>query len=249
MNTLIPLQQTEFLGEMKQTVNARVLHEFLEVETRFNDWIKTRINDFNFIENVDYILFTEKSVKGRPSIEYFLTLEMAKELSMVERNDKGKQARQYFIACEKKLKQIAPAFPAPQTMLEALELAVSQQKQIISLEKDNGYLEEQKRLMAPQVDAFKRLGDSTGAVCLTDAAKLLKVKPKELTALMNGKGWVYKRHGTSWIAYQDKLDAGFLNHKAITYTRTDGTAITTQQAVVTPKGLAALAKLINTITA
>ena len=88
------------------TVSARELHTFLEVQTRFNDWIAARINEYEFIENQDFVSFTENSAKpkgGRPSREYYITLDMAKELSMVERNDKGRQVRRYFIECEKKL--------------------------------------------------------------------------------------------------------------------------------------------------
>ena len=88
------------------TVSARELHTFLEVQTRFNDWIAARINEYEFIENQDFVSFTENSVKpkgGRPSQEYYITLDMAKELAMIERNDKGRQARRYFIECEKKL--------------------------------------------------------------------------------------------------------------------------------------------------
>ena len=82
------------------------------MNTKFADWIKNRINEYDFVENQDFISFSEnleKPTGGRPSQEYFITLDMAKELAMVERTEKGKQARQYFIECEKKLKsQIAP---------------------------------------------------------------------------------------------------------------------------------------------
>ena len=112
MNELIKLQSQTIDGNAIETVSARELHTFLEVNTKFADWIKNRINEYDFVENQDFISFSEnldKPTGGRPSQEYFITLDMAKELSMVERNDKGKQARRYFIECEKKLKsQIAP---------------------------------------------------------------------------------------------------------------------------------------------
>ena len=95
MNELIALNQSSINGEVQQTVNARELHAFLEVQTRFNGWIATRINEYGFVENQDFIIFTENSVKiqrGRPSKEYQISLDMAKELAMVERNEKGKQA-------------------------------------------------------------------------------------------------------------------------------------------------------------
>ena len=105
MHELISLQPH---ATLTQAVNARELHTFLEVQTRFNDWIAARITDYAFVENQDYVRFTENSVKpqgGRPSIGYFISLDMAKELSMVERNERGKEARRYFIECEKRLKE------------------------------------------------------------------------------------------------------------------------------------------------
>lgn len=106
MSNLITINQSSINNEAVQTVNARELHAFLETDIRFNDWIARRISEYEFIENQDFIIFTQKRVKiqrGRPSIEYHITLDMAKELSMVERNEKGREARKYFIACEKKV--------------------------------------------------------------------------------------------------------------------------------------------------
>ena len=115
MNELIALTQSAINGELQQTVNARELHAFLEVQTRFNDWIAARINEYGFVENQEFVSFTENPVKpqgGRPSKEYQISLDMAKELAMVERNEKGKQARQYFIGCEKKLRETVQPQPA-----------------------------------------------------------------------------------------------------------------------------------------
>ncbi|EKO5154772.1 antA/AntB antirepressor family protein, partial [Campylobacter coli] len=69
------------------------------------DWIKNRISHYNFIENQDYIIEIVYT-KGRPRKEYYVTLDMAKELCMVENNEKGRQARRYFIECEKRLKNL-----------------------------------------------------------------------------------------------------------------------------------------------
>lgn len=90
-------------------VNARELHEWLGNKDNFTTWIGDRIKQYGFIENVDYTSFLENSKKpqgGRPSKEYVITLNMAKELSMIERTEKGKQARKYFIKCEEKLKEV-----------------------------------------------------------------------------------------------------------------------------------------------
>lgn len=102
-------------------VDGRDLHNFLEVKERYNDWFKD-MQKYGFTENVDFISFTGKRVKpqgGRPQVNHALTLDMAKELSMIQRTDRGKQARQYFIAMEKraKAKQQLPQTPEEKIML------------------------------------------------------------------------------------------------------------------------------------
>ena len=105
-DTLINVFNAEIDGVTQLAVNARDLYKTLKSKTRFNDWIKNRINEYQFIANVDFISFTENLVKpkgGRPTVEYHLTLDMAKELAMVENNEEGRKVRRYFIRCEKDL--------------------------------------------------------------------------------------------------------------------------------------------------
>ena len=91
----------------QKLVSARELHEFLQVGRDFTTWIKGRIEKYDFVENVDFTVvrsFHRNGGKGgRPQEDYAITIEMAKELCMVENNDYGKMARRYFIECEKKL--------------------------------------------------------------------------------------------------------------------------------------------------
>lgn len=92
-----------------QTVNARELHEYLEVGTKFAMWITERIEQYKFNENEDFVFFPDLGKNpngGRPSKEYYLSLDMAKELAMVERNAKGREVRKYFIRCEQELKAL-----------------------------------------------------------------------------------------------------------------------------------------------
>lgn len=87
-----------------QVVNARELHQFLEVNTDFSNWIKRRIEEYGFAKNEDFVVFAKSGENpngGRPSKDYAISLDMAKELSMVERNERGRQARRYFIEAEK----------------------------------------------------------------------------------------------------------------------------------------------------
>lgn len=145
-------------GQGSSVVSARELHIFLEVRTRFNDWIKSRIITYGFQEEIDFVEtegFTEISVKplsdesegvlleneknpagGRPQTDYALTLDMAKQLSMVEKNAKGKEARRYFINCERAALELAkqlaiappPAAPTIAPATEQLLLQLMQQQ-------------------------------------------------------------------------------------------------------------------------
>lgn len=111
---LVPVFEAEIDSIVQPVVNARELHKFLKVQRDFSTWIKGRIQEYGFIKNVDYIVVqnltspkrgTSKS-RQRVLIDYYLSLDMAKELSMVEKTDKGREVRRYFIKCEKVLMQV-----------------------------------------------------------------------------------------------------------------------------------------------
>ncbi|WP_298784398.1 antA/AntB antirepressor family protein [uncultured Campylobacter sp.] len=85
--------------------NAEILFKFLNPDTKFADWITRRITQYGFALNQDYIIQVAYT-KGRPRKEYFITLDMAKELCMVENNERGKEARRYFIKCEQELQAL-----------------------------------------------------------------------------------------------------------------------------------------------
>lgn len=97
--------------------------------------------------------------------------------------------------------------------------------------------------MIPAVDAYDRIAKADGSLCLTDAAKALQMRPKDLIARLHSDKWIYKRTGAShWLGYQEKVQQGLLEHKVTEVTRGDGTTKITEQVRVTPKGLAQLAK-------
>ncbi len=91
-------------------IDARSLHEFLEVGKDFSTWFKT-MTDYGFEESKDFTPISGKSNGGRPRIDYAITMDMAKELSMIQRTEKGKQARQYFISMEKRAQTQLPTTP------------------------------------------------------------------------------------------------------------------------------------------
>lgn len=92
--------------ELKRAVSAKELYKFLEIDTHFKDWIIRNIDYLDFQENINYIVFVENNINpnplgGRPSKDYLMTIEMAKEISMLQRTEKGREARKYFIECER----------------------------------------------------------------------------------------------------------------------------------------------------
>ncbi|HDY3254356.1 TPA: antA/AntB antirepressor family protein [Salmonella enterica] len=125
---LIPVFNGTISNEAVLLCNARDLHKFLEVGKRFASWITERLTEYKFVENQDYILVSQNwEIKGRGgdrrSKDYHLTLDTAKELAMVERNEKGRQIRRYFIECEKQLRQQSQQpVPAPKPLIHTITL-------------------------------------------------------------------------------------------------------------------------------
>ncbi|MCR8685953.1 antA/AntB antirepressor family protein [Campylobacter sp. 1569] len=105
MQTQIQIYNDKTIGAEINSANAREIFYYLNSLQDYSNWIKNRISHYNFIENQDYIIELVYT-KGRPRKEYYVTLDMAKELCMVENNEKGRQARRYFIECEKRLKNL-----------------------------------------------------------------------------------------------------------------------------------------------
>ena len=173
-----------------ETVNARELHAFLEVKTRFNDWIANRISEFGFSENKDFVSLTENLVSGGKKNVFHISIDMAKELSMLERNDKGKQARLYFIECER----IAKAKQVPQSFAEALQLAANQAKQL--------------EAQAAKVNYFDKVCDTTGLVNATQVGQKFKMSAVTLNKNLDGLN-VYNRSIKRGRAFQQWfVDAG-----------------------------------------
>jgi phage regulator Rha-like protein/phage antirepressor YoqD-like protein len=107
-------------------------------------------------------------------------------------------------------------------------------------------LEQQVEVMQPTVEAFDRIATADGSLCLTDAAKALQMRPKDLISWLNQKQWIYKRTGSAhYLGYQEKVQSGYLEHKVTEITRGDGSNKITEQVRVTPKGLTKLSKLLG----
>lgn len=140
MNELIKIQQ----HNGRQAVSARELYDFLEVGTEFAKWCN-RMFEYGFEEDKDFTPILTKSTGGRPSVDYAITLDCAKEIAMIQRTPQGKQAREYFISCEKKLQEIAK----PLSTLDMLEMSIKQlreqESRVIAVEKDIKQLKAQTK--------------------------------------------------------------------------------------------------------
>lgn len=103
MQNLIAITKSEIGNTKLNSVNAREIHSYLQVNTKFADWIRRAIEKYDFKENVDYVCFLKNEKAGNNAIskDYIVTLDMAKELAMLENNEKGKEIRKYFIKVEK----------------------------------------------------------------------------------------------------------------------------------------------------
>ena len=228
MNELIKIEKQ---GEI-ETVNARELHEFLENKQDFSNWIKARINKYGFIEDVDFTLILAKSTGGRPSTEYYISLDMAKELSMVENNEKGRQARKYFIEREKQ----AIALSTPKTFAEALRLAADQQEKIEEKER-------QLALQAPKVEFYDTVTDSKTAIYMSDVAKVIDcgIGRNKLFSLLRSK----KVLDCVNRPYQKYVDRGYFRVVERSNTDKNGNSHISITTLVYQKGVDYISKLVR----
>ena len=156
MNELIPITESLLNGEPKPTVNARELHAFLGVGKDFTNWVKAQIERARLKENRDFLVYAQKGEKGgRPSMEYFLTLDAAKHVAMMSGSDKGHEAREYFLECERRANQ-------PMTMAERLlasaQLLVDHERKLADLSYRQAETQAQVRALVDGEDYYTIVG-------------------------------------------------------------------------------------------
>lgn len=227
MNQLIPITTASIGGAVVNAVDARILHTFLGVKSEFRNWIKNRIRDFGFVENEDFGTFGKNLPNGGRSVEYVITIGMAKELSMVERTPKGKEARLYFIECERRAKEAAVAAPkVPQTLSEALRLAADIEDQKLALEA-------KVREDAPKVEFCDAVIKAHGDMLIREAAKTLGVRPTFLFDWLRSHDWITARNEP----YSERVKQNVLRPRVSNFDHPERGPSITVTAHVTPKGL------------
>lgn len=248
---LIPIQRTNMGGDEVNAVSGRDLHAFLEVGKDFTSWIKDHVETFGFCERRDFEVFTENGENpkgGRPSKEYMISISMAKELAMVQRTAKGKQARLYFIECERRAMAPVAAmsqFRVPTNLREALHLAAELEDKRMELASKVEAQQETIAMLEPKANGLDLIATTAeGAHTLTESAKILQQPPRKFVKYLEREAWVYRTNG-NLTAYQPRIHQGLMEHKFVTIHHKDGPTIQVAQPLITPKGLAKLAGMLG----
>ena len=182
-------------------VSGRELHDFLEVGRDFTNWMKQMIG-YGFNEHADYEVYSkngENPSGGRPSVDYRMTIEMAKEICMLQRTDRGKQARQYFIQVENDWnspdKIMARALVMSQKLLDTTRLELAQSKQIINE-------------LQPKASYYDLILQSKSLMSVSKIAKDFGKSAVWLNRKLEEKKVQYNQGGV-WLLYQKYADKGY----------------------------------------
>nr|DAJ95650.1 MAG TPA: KilAC domain protein [Caudoviricetes sp.] len=221
MKELIKVNTNE---NLEPVVNGRELHEILEVATPYDKWFP-RMTEYGFVEGQDFSTFLSESTGGRPAVNHIIKMDMAKEICMLQRTERGKLARQYFIQIEKD-------YNSPEKiMARALQIA---QKEISSLKIECASMKP-KALFADAVSA------SHTSILVGDLAKLLRqngidIGAHRLFEKLREKGFLMKSGSSKNMPTQASMDRGLFEIKEGSYINSDGVNVVTKTTKVTGKG-------------
>lgn len=213
MNELLKINTTD---SERITVSARELHKALEVNTDFNHWF-TRMCEYGFEDGKDFATFLSESTGGRPSQDAQITVDMAKEIAMLQRTEKGKEVRKYFIQVEKE-------WNSPErVMARALTIA---NKTIETLKIENSELK-------PKADYFDNLVERNLLTNFRDTAKELGLRQTDLINNLIEDGYVYRDQKSKLKPYAKygKTGKGLFELKE--FSKNDHSDV---QTLITPKG-------------
>lgn len=223
MNELI---KVHYDSADRPTVSGRDLYDALEVKTAYKDWFP-RMCEYGFSEGKDYCSFlSDRSdgKAGKPRTDHQITIPMAKELCMLQRTDKGKQMRQYFIAVEEQ-------WNSPDAiMARALQLSNAKLKQ---LQVTVSELTVENQIMKPKAEYFDDLVDRNLLTGIRETAKEFQIKQKDFVAFLMAKKYLYRDKKGKLMPYAKPLQDGLFELKE---TKNDATAWSGSQTMITPKG-------------
>ncbi|POQ35756.1 phage antirepressor Ant, partial [Listeria monocytogenes] len=233
-NDMLPVLENE-KGE--KFVDARMLHEKLLVNTRFNDWISRMIGNYGYENGLDFYSTLSKT-NGRPSTNYFLTLDTAKELAMVQNNEMGRAIRKYFIEVEKQARKLATEYPAFSYMIDD---PVARAKKWIEEQQEKQEALKQIEEQKPKVIFADAVQTSENTVLVKDLATILKqngldIGQNRLFEWLRGSGYLLNK-GTYYNKPSQKaMNLGLFEQKTHIHTDRNGLMVTTYTPRVTGKG-------------
>jgi hypothetical protein len=234
MNELIKIEVNE---NQEPVISGRALHEFLEVKEKYTQWFE-RMKEYGFTENVDFTSLSDISEKpqgGRPLVDHAIKLDMAKELAMIQRTEKGKQARQYFIQIEKD-------YNSPEKiMARALQIA---EKELSNLRLENKVQEQQIAELKPKASYYDLVLQCKDLLSMTEIAKDYGMSAKGMNKLLHDLGVQYKQSGI-WFLYSKYQSEGYTQTKTQNYSKPDGTQGVTTHTYWTQKGRLFLYELLK----
>lgn len=227
MNDLIKIN---YDNPERPTVSGRELHEFLEVETPYKQWFE-RMREYGFEERKDFYTFLCESSGGRPATDHQLTIPMAKELCMIQRNEKGKQARQYFLAVEEQ-------WNSPDAIMNrALRISEERMAKLrgenLELRAANSTLTVEKQIMAPKADYFDELVDRNLLTNFRETAKQLKVPQKKFVGFLLEHKYIYRDQRGKLMPYAPYSEKGLFEVREQINEKTQWCGT---QTLITPKG-------------
>jgi anti-repressor protein len=223
---MIELLKVNYDGD-RPTVSGRNLHKTLEVETPYQIWFP-RMCEYGFSEGNDFCTILYESTGGRPAADHQMTIDMAKEIAMIQRTEKGKQVRQYFIEVEKMWN--SPDMAMARGLLAAQRMIESKDAQIAELE--------------PKAEFYDQIMESHGCVNVDDAAKTLNIKglgPLKLREYLRSENILMEKN----IPYQRYIEAGYFRVDTRSWRPKNNDPIIYQVTMVTPKGIDYLRKRIG----
>lgn len=225
MNDLIKIEVNE---NQEPIVSGRMLHEFLEVREKYTQWFQ-RMVDYGFTENADFISFSEISEKpqgGRPLTDHAIKLDMAKEVAMLQRTERGKQARQYFIQVEKD-------YNSPEKiMARALQIA---QKELSTLRLENQIQSQQIAELQPKATYYDLVLQCNSLLSVTEIAKDYGMSATKFNKLLHSLHVQFKQSGV-WFLYAKYQDRGYTSTKTQNYSKPDGSQSSKVHTYWTQKG-------------
>lgn len=229
MNELLKVEINE---NQEPVMSARELHEFLEIKTAYKDWFP-RMSEYGFEEEVDFnpLKFEQVQKEGtrevkREVVDHVIKLDMAKEIAMIQRSEKGKAARTYFLQIEKEWnspeKVMARALKFADIKINGLQLENTQQKQIIGE-------------LKPRADYTDRILNNKSLVTITQIAKDYGMSGQALNEMLHNLNVQYKQ-SDQWLLYREHHSKGYTSSQTIDIVRNDGRVEAKMQTKWTQKG-------------